>query len=491
MELGSLVPFPVFYNVRAHNVKSQTGSFGNTLLRTEDLVRKKVDQGIYKSILETEALIWERRQALVSIGGRIGFSHKHTTDDDFLNKLVVKVKELVDKVSSPGNDLTIIEKPLGSAFKPLLFPKKSLKFTGNKPVVSSQEIQDQSYSLQVQVTNCTDVVAVSESNDNFQNRLGEDKRSHDAMTCYSFLCTVMKGLAMMISPPSRTVFISFGEKHLDKTLLSFLKSGLESNQIIVYAEDETKERLTESKVAIVVFSAKYPESQQCLDELVEIKKLMEAGEIIPFPIFYDLKAESVQKVTGWFRLRLLKREEEVRENVNRGNEKSTLDTEARISGWRQALLSISSRPGLAYQHSSDAVFVNDVINKVKDLFANRQTQKNLLNKITDHLVVENTLMHRQETTAIATAKSLNNDLFYSLSSFLQALNLELTDLESFKKMSNGLASMSLKGHTNLVFLNLNSLENLVQFQNSDTFRFLQKGFALHHSSVSRFEDFSG
>lgn len=112
MELGSLVPFPVFYNVRAHNVKSQTGSFGNTLLRTEDLVRKKVDQGIYKSILETEALIWERRQALVSIGGRIGFSHKHTTDDDFLNKLVVKVKELVDKVSSPGNDLTIIEKPL-------------------------------------------------------------------------------------------------------------------------------------------------------------------------------------------------------------------------------------------------------------------------------------------------------------------------------------------------------------------------------------------
>ncbi|KAG2243924.1 hypothetical protein Bca52824_094234 [Brassica carinata] len=554
MELGSLVPFPVFYNVRAHNVKSQTGSFGNTLLRTEDLVRKKVDQGIYKSILETEALIWERRQALVSIGGRIGFSHKHTTDDDFLNKLVVKVKELVDKVSSPGNDLTIIEKPLvppreavtslshaliddavslstdhlvildlnslknpvlaqqltetgqagstllvllgslkdncseGSAFKPLLFPKKSLKFTGNKPVVSSQEIQDQSYSLQVQVTN---VVAVSESNDNFQNRLGEDKRSHDAMTCYSFLCTVMKGLAMMISPPSRTVFISFGEKHLDKTLLSFLKSGLESNQIIVYAEDETKERLTESKVAIVVFSAKYPESQQCLDELVEIKKLMEAGEIIPFPIFYDLKAESVQKVTGWFRLRLLKREEEVRENVNRGNEKSTLDTEARISGWRQALLSISSRPGLAYQHSSDAVFVNDVINKVKDLFANRQTQKNLLNKITDHLVVENTLMHRQETTAIATAKSLNNDLFYSLSSFLQALNLELTDLESFKKMSNGLASMSLKGHTNLVFLNLNSLENLVQFQNSDTFRFLQKGFALHHSSVSRFEDFSG
>lgn len=114
--------------------------------------------------------------------------------------------------------------------------------------------------------------------------------------------------------------------------------------------NETKERIKESSVAIVVFSTKYPESQQCLDELVEIKMLMDAGEIDPFPIFYKLKAESIKEMKGCFRNRLLKIEDQVRKNVNRGNNKSILDTEARIWGWRQALLCIASRPGLSYQH---------------------------------------------------------------------------------------------------------------------------------------------
>ncbi|CAF2071078.1 unnamed protein product, partial [Brassica napus] len=38
------------------------------------------------------------------------------------------------------------------AFAPLLFRKKPQKFTGNKPLLSSQEIQDRSHSLPVEVT---------------------------------------------------------------------------------------------------------------------------------------------------------------------------------------------------------------------------------------------------------------------------------------------------------------------------------------------------
>ncbi|XP_024004508.1 uncharacterized protein LOC18030889 [Eutrema salsugineum] len=514
MEKGSLVPFPIFYKVKAETIKRQTGCFGNSLLRTEDLVRKKVDRGSYKSILETEAVIWERRQALVSVGGRMGFSYKHSSDEAFVSDLVVKLKELLDYIPSSRNYQIVIENPLmhpqeaetslllnlkksdldgavslatdhfvfldlnslknsllaqrliekdqagkfflvllgslkdynkGFAFKPLLFPKKPQQFA--------------------------DVVAIGESNDNFQNLPDEDNNFDDVFTCFSLLCNFIKGFLMKISsPPSRRVSISFGEKQLRENLVSFLKTELESNRISVCVEDEMKKRIKESKVAIIIFSAKYPESQHCLDELVEIKKLMDTGEIDPFPIFYKLKAESVKVIKGWFRNRLLKIEEKVRKNVNRGNDNSILDTEARIWGWREALASLVSRPGLSYQHSSDSLFVTDVVTKVKALFTFRERQKS-------------------STEAATTAvKCLGDVLFHSLTSFLEALNLEITDIEGFTEIASGFVSLSLKRHTNLVFLKLSCLDNLVRFQHSDSFEFLKEGFASNPSGVIRFEE---
>ncbi|CAN6987035.1 unnamed protein product, partial [Brassica rapa subsp. trilocularis] len=548
MEIGSIIPFPVFYKVRAESVKKQTGWFGiNTLLRTEDLVRKKVDRGSNKSILETEAIIWEWRQALVSVGGRMGFPYRHSSDEVFLSELVVKVKELIDKISSPRNIQTVIERPLmhpqeavmsllqalnlsisdlkdlitkpfihisglgslstdhllfldlnslknpglaqtlfntGQAGKVLLVLLGFLeyyneKFTGNKLICSSKEIQDQSHSLPVE-----------SNDDNLQNHPGQDINSDDTLTCFSLLCNIMKWLAMILSPPYRGVSISFGEKQLEQNLVSLLRTVLKSNMFSVPEEGEMKERIKESKVAIVVFSAKYPESQQCLDELVEIKKLMDAGEIDPFPIFYKLKDESVQELKVWFLHRLLKIEDQVRKKVNRENEKSILDTEAKIWGWRQALLSIASRPGLSYQHSNDLAFVSDIVAKVKKLFAYRERKPSPTSSsiTTDLLVVEETPMQRQETAAITTVQYNDNDLFYSPSSFLQALNLEVTDLECFKQIPNGLASLSLKGHANLVFFSLSSPDDLVKFQSSDSFQFLQKGLAMTPSGVSRVEE---
>ncbi|KAG5413751.1 hypothetical protein IGI04_001318 [Brassica rapa subsp. trilocularis] len=492
MEIGSIIPFPVFYKVRAESVKKQTGWFGiNTLLRTEDLVRKKVDRGSNKSILETEAIIWEWRQALVSVGGRMGFPYRHSSDEVFLSELVVKVKELIDKISSPRNIQTVIERPLmhpqeavmsllqalnlsisdlkdlitkpfihisglGSlstdhllfldlnslknpglaqtlfntgqagkvllvllgfleyynesfAFAPLLFPKNPQKFTGNKLICSSKEIQDQSHSLPVEVTNGSNVVAIVESNDdNLQNHPGQDINSDDTLTCFSLLCNIMKWLAMILSPPYRGVSISFGEKQLEQNLVSLLRTI----------------------------------------------------------------------------------EDQVRKKVNRENEKSILDTEAKIWGWRQALLSIASRPGLSYQHSNDLAFVSDIVAKVKKLFAYRERKPSPTSSsiTTDLLVVEETPMQRQETAAITTVQYNDNDLFYSPSSFLQALNLEVTDLECFKQIPNGLASLSLKGHANLVFFSLSSPDDLVKFQSSDSFQFLQKGLAMTPSGVSRVEE---
>ncbi|CAH2078172.1 unnamed protein product [Thlaspi arvense] len=589
MEIGSLDGFPIFYKVKAHSVKRQSGCFRNTLLATEESVRKKVDRGSDKSKLETEDMIWGWRQALVSVGGILGISHKHGPDPDLARDVVVKLKEMLDDISSRRSAFIIIEKPLmhpqkpvtsllqalnleksdlvdlitrpsihsngavslrtdhlvlldlislkkpvlgqrliehgqvagkiylvllGSLeindgdfdFKHLLLYNKPQLFPGNKLIVSSQKIQDQSYTLPVQVTSkflayyathhslsynfnppldsnltdCADVVVTAESNDNLQNRLGEDNNTDDPLTCFAFLCNIMKRCAMIINSPPRRVFISFGEKQLGGNPVSSLETELESNGISVYVEDETKERIKESRVAIVFFSLKikYPESQRFLDDLVEIKKLMDAGEIDPLPIFYNLKAESVRKMEGWFCNRLLKIEEIVRKKVNRSNEKSILDTEARIWGWREAILSISSRSGLSYEDGSSVpVFVTDVVTKVKELFAFRKRHKKSSSyKITGQLNEEKPLMHHQETVAaITTVKSLDDDdLFYSMTSFLQARNLEIEDLEGFTDIPKGLVSMRLKGYANLVFLNFNSLHNLVRFQRSISFKFIRE-----------------
>ncbi|KAF3533281.1 hypothetical protein DY000_02038016 [Brassica cretica] len=480
METGYLDAFPVFYEVKSDSVKRQTGSFGNTLLKTEDKVRSKVDRGSYKSILETEARIWGWRQALVYIGGSFGFSHKkEDPDGPLIINIVVQLKKMLDEISYRRNYLFIIEKSLmhpqealtsllralnikksdledlitrpfiqtrgtdhlvfldlislknpilgqrlikrvqdgmiflvllgsvdGSVedvdFKPRLLSRKPRLFPGNKLIVSPQEIQEQSYFSPVQVSN---VLAMAESNENTRNRLGVDNNSDCSLTCFSSLCNIMKRFAMMINPPPPRVFISFGEKQLEKNL--------------------------------------------------DVPRL----------------AQSVKQMKGCFRNRLLKIEQEVRKTVNRDSVNSILDTEARIWEWRQAILSISSRPGLSNENSSDPVFFTDVVTKVNELFEFKAIPKKSSSYIiTNQLIEEKPIMHQQKTApAIPTVKSLDDDLFYSLPSFLQALDLEITDLEGFTEMHNGLISLSLKRHNNLVCLNLGSLEKLVHFRSDPVF----------------------
>ncbi|KAH0941683.1 hypothetical protein HID58_001320 [Brassica napus] len=386
METGYLDAFPVFYEVKSASIKSQTGCFGNTLLKTENKVRRKVDRGSYKSILETEARIWGWRQALVYIEKSL--MHPQEALTSLLQALNIKKSDLEDLITRPfiqtrGTDhlvfldLISLKNPilgqrlikrvqdgmiflvlLGSVdgsvedvdFKPRLLSRKPRLFPGNKLIVSPQEIQEQRYFSPVQV--------------------------------------------------------------------------------------------------------------------------------------------SIKQLKGCFRNRLLKIEQEVHKTVNRDNVNSILDTEARIWDWRQAISSISSRPGLSNENSSDPVFFTDVVTKVKELFEFKAIPKKSSSYIiTNQVIEEKPIMHRQKTApAIPTVKSLDDDLFYSLPSFLQALDLEITDLEGFTEMHNGLISLSLKRHTNLVCLNLGSLEKLVHFRCSDSFEFLSQGFGLNHPGISRFEE---
>ncbi|XP_019089618.1 PREDICTED: uncharacterized protein LOC104731123 isoform X2 [Camelina sativa] len=519
MDKGSIVPFPIFYKVKPESVKYQTGPFGNNLLKTEDAIRKNVDRRNTRSILETEDMIWGWRQALVSIGGIMGLTYNHKCDSDFVDDIVVQVKKMLLLANlSPRNGLTIIKRPqmhpqeevtsysllqalnlkesdledingvvsqgtdrlvfldLISLQNPILTQrlmelvqarKILLVLLGSLEYYNNGFTFDRLFLPKKPQVSYSDMV---ESNDNLRNN-PQVSYSDAALTCcLSFLCNILKRTEMKIEdPPSPRVFIGLGEKHLGKFLVTSLKRELETNQIIVYyLEDETRSRIQESGVAVVFFSNKYPKSEKCLDELVEIKKLMDAGQIDAFPVFYGLKHEPVRKLNGCFLNRLLKIENEVRNNIKTRDDKSVIETEKKIWGWREAISSIASRPGLSYELSTDDVFVSDIVTKVKELFASREKQKT-----------------KAATTLV---KSPDADLFYSKNSFLQALNRDITDFEGFTDIPNDLVLLRLKGQTNLVFLKLSSHENLVRFQSSDSFKSITEAFALNSMDVIRFSE---
>ncbi|KAG5413750.1 hypothetical protein IGI04_001317 [Brassica rapa subsp. trilocularis] len=453
----------------------------------------KHDQ-VFISFRGEKARIWGWREALVYIGGILGSPHKKgDPEGPLVTDIVVKLKKMLRELSYPRDDhfnidkflmhpqkavtsllqalnlnktvlKDLITKPsihsvsmilddlvfldlislknpelaqgltkhsqagsiflllLGSLdvydkefeFQPLLLSKKPQRFPGNKPVVSSQEIQDQSYSSPVQVTN---VLATIESNDNTRNRLGDDKISDDdTLACFTFLCNIMKRCAMMTRPPPDRASISFGEEQLEETQVSSLISPPPDRAFISFGDKQ------------------------------------------------------LEKTLGWFLYRLLKIEQEVRKDVNRKSVKAILDTEARIWGWRQAIRSISSKPGFSNEYSSDPLFFTAVMTKVKEMFEFKDRPKK-----SSQMIEETPLMHQHD------------DLFYSLASFLQALNLENTDLEGFRE-HNGLISLSLKRYPNLVFLNLGSFDNMVEFKCSKSFEFLIKGFGLKNPGISKFEE---
>lgn len=233
--------------------------------------------------------------------------------------------------------------------------------------------------------------------------------------------------------------------------MSFLKEELKRSGINYFMDEcETRgspitklfERIRESGVALIIFSNKYPESSWCLDELVEIKKQMEKKLIVPFPVFYKVKADSVKRQTGVFRNSLLKTEDHVRKNVDRGSYKSVLETEARIWGWRQALVSVGGIMGYSYKHTSEPAFLGDIVVKLKELLLS----DTISSRRNDFLVIEKSLMHPQEAVTM----------------LKQALNLKQSDLEDLvAKLSNHINGAVSLSTDHLVFLDLISLKNPV------------------------------
>ncbi|CAH8366188.1 unnamed protein product [Eruca vesicaria subsp. sativa] len=104
------------------------------------------------------------------------------------------------------------------------------------------------------------------------------------------------------------VFINFRGVELHRVFVSHLVSALESHSIVVIDDyedngknlDSLLKNIGESRIALVVFSAKYTKSTRCLEELAKIKDRADEGKLVLIPIFYRLEPSAVRNLEGDF-----------------------------------------------------------------------------------------------------------------------------------------------------------------------------------------------
>lgn len=137
--------------------------------------------------------------------------------------------------------------------------------------------------------------------------------------------------------PHHQVFLNFRGAELRCGFVSYLETALKNAAINVFidkyetrGEDETSlfRRIDESKIALVVFSRRYMESQWCLNELAKINECVDEGKLVAIPIFYKVNPSEL----------------EVLFNVARETH-SNVQTHI-MEKWKVALKCIKSRMGL-------------------------------------------------------------------------------------------------------------------------------------------------
>ncbi|KAL1220490.1 Disease resistance protein RPS6 [Cardamine amara subsp. amara] len=157
------------------------------------------------------------------------------------------------------------------------------------------------------------------------------------------------------------VFPSFSGGDIRKTFHSHFLKELDRKLIVAFKDNEIersqsldpvlKQAIKTSRIAMVVFSEKYPSSSWCLDELVEIVKCMEELGQLVIPVFYGLDPSHVRKQTG---------------NFGEAFAKTCLNkTEGEIKLWRQSLTKVANVLGYHSQNwPNEAKMIEAIANDV-------------------------------------------------------------------------------------------------------------------------------
>ncbi|VVB03324.1 unnamed protein product [Arabis nemorensis] len=161
------------------------------------------------------------------------------------------------------------------------------------------------------------------------------------------------------------VFINYRGEQLRYNFVSHLVNAFERHTIDFFLDKyelrgkDLKNlfvRIQESRIALVIFSTRYPESRWCMDELVKIKKLVDKGKLQVVPIFYKVKPQEVRGQDGEF-----------------GDKFWSLAKASsgdQIKKWKDALECISDKAGLSLgDKSSEADFIKEIVTEVQIVLA--------------------------------------------------------------------------------------------------------------------------
>ncbi|XP_010544107.1 PREDICTED: protein PHLOEM PROTEIN 2-LIKE A8-like isoform X1 [Tarenaya hassleriana] len=167
----------------------------------------------------------------------------------------------------------------------------------------------------------------------------------------------MGAFSRHLAPPppqqqQHEVFISYRGEELRYGFLSHLVDAFRRRRIRFFVDKGARRgedlrnlfvRIQESRIALAVFSTRYPESEWCLDELVKIDECVKMGNLRVIPIFFKVKPDDVRRQEGDFGENFWK----LAKN-SRGEQ---------IMRWKDALESVSDKMGLAFDGKREPVFV--------------------------------------------------------------------------------------------------------------------------------------
>ncbi|XP_010544108.1 PREDICTED: protein PHLOEM PROTEIN 2-LIKE A8-like isoform X2 [Tarenaya hassleriana] len=176
----------------------------------------------------------------------------------------------------------------------------------------------------------------------------------------------MGAFSRHLAPPppqqqQHEVFISYRGEELRYGFLSHLVDAFRRRRIRFFVDKGARRgedlrnlfvRIQESRIALAVFSTRYPESEWCLDELVKIDECVKMGNLRVIPIFFKVKPDDVRRQEGDFGENFWK----LAKN-SRGEQ---------IMRWKDALESVSDKMGLAFDGKSyESEFIKEIVTEIE------------------------------------------------------------------------------------------------------------------------------
>lgn len=141
------------------------------------------------------------------------------------------------------------------------------------------------------------------------------------------------------------VFINFRGQELRRGFIGFLEPALKNENINVFIDELELRgrdlqnlfvRIKESKIALVIFSKDYANSEWCLDELAKIKECMDLGNLYVIPIFYKIEPSVVKHLQGYFGESFMNLQSRYTHDLDRTRK------------WEEALASVPQKFGLPF-----------------------------------------------------------------------------------------------------------------------------------------------